>query len=187
MNGSGPVHKSLQELLKALPSKTDRYTIDFDYYGMTLEQVQSYSLYSQTILIVFVSINSICIGILIITGIWRRKKLSQHISDLKPNRFESVRDSFRRLRSRGKNSFRESKNRRVDNLRKRGSNLRDSLRSRGSEIGSSFKRKLTTLSTGTERSDAGTNTDNEPSVKVQTPPPYEQYDEKIYPVLPRYI
>ena len=99
LNDSGPIHNSLRELLKTLPSETDKYTIDFKYYGMSLEQVQSYSIYSLTILSVFVGLNSITIGAIIAIGIWRRKrKLLSNPGTINQNRFEGLRDS---LRSRG--------------------------------------------------------------------------------------
>ena len=98
LNDSGPIHDSLKRLLKTLPSEKDKYTIDFDYYGMTLEQVQSYSIYSQTILTVFVTLNSITIAATIFLGIWRRergKKASENKESDSQTRFKGLRDSIR--------------------------------------------------------------------------------------------
>ena len=48
VNKTSKVHKSLRELLAKLPKEDDPFTIDFNYYGLSLEEIQSYSIYAQS-------------------------------------------------------------------------------------------------------------------------------------------
>lgn len=44
----------------------DSFTIDFDYYGLTLENIQSYSIIAQSLITIIVVINSLLIGFILI-------------------------------------------------------------------------------------------------------------------------
>ena len=75
VNKTSKVHKSLKELLAKLPKEDDPFTIDFDYYGLTLEKMQSYSIYAQSITTIIVVLNSFLIGYLLIKNYITKNRL----------------------------------------------------------------------------------------------------------------
>ena len=89
VNRTSKVHTSLRELITKLPKENDPFTIDFDYYELTLEKIQTYSIYAQSVLTIIVVINSLIIGFLFIKWIYTNKgKNIKH-------KFEGLRDSMR--------------------------------------------------------------------------------------------
>ena len=200
LNQSNEVHDSLRELINKLPKENDPLTIDFDYYGLSTDQVQTYTIYSQSILTIVVTINSILIGFLFIKWlISRSNKLSSFSRTVR----DSFRDSSRRNIRRLSDNIRNRKNK---STHKRLRKLRSSIRSRGSSIGSSVRSKGSQLKNKIkndimatfhsdnpsdyrntnvanyhntpELKDIGTNTElNESSSKVK----------ELYPIIPRYI
>lgn len=190
VNKSSKIHSSLRELINTLPKESDAFTIDFDYYDLTLEKIQTYSIYAQSILAIIVVINSILIGFLLIKWIYNRRQ--NHVfsrSSLTNNKFRGLRDS---IRSRTKNK-RDSLRRARYRVRSRSRDLRDSLRSKGSITKGKLKeraptspklnRELTHVRSSSplnrpNNANAGTNTD----VNWQLPP----YVPEVYPALPRY-
>ena len=192
VNKTSKIHKSLRELLAKLPKEDDSFTIDFDYYGLSLEEIQSYSIYAQSCLSIIVLINSLIIGFLIIKKLYNRKRINNlSRSSHARNKFRKVRDSIRSRR----NSFdkRDIWRNARNSIRSRSRNLRDSIRSKGSSIKENIKNtvpkspKLTNkmehldpLSklTPTTTVAAATNTN------INWQPP--SYAPPIYPALPRY-
>lgn len=185
VNRTSKVHTSLRELLNRLPKDSDPFTIDFNYYDLTLERIQTYSIYAQTILTVIVVINSLIVGFLLIKWIYTRKqKTVQH-------KFEGLRDSFR---SKKNNINRESLRNFRTSIRSRTRTLSDSIHSKGSGIKQKvqdgvapfpnlvrkvaqigFPSALTSPTTVT----AGTNTNVNWQIPASVP--------GIYPAIPRYI
>ena len=163
INASSDVHLSLRSLIDAIPDEPDSYTIDFDYYGLTLEEIQSYTIYSQTFLTVVVALHSVIIGFLCLKWIYRKKLVHTLPSNL-PDKFKDVRDSIRKRRAR----LRENR----DSLRRH----RDSIRRKGSSI----KNKIITPFHSSQK-EASTNT--EIPLSSSNPP---NYDHELYPALPRY-
>ena len=161
LNKTSKIHTSLRELLDKLPKPKDKYTIDFDYYGLTLQEIQTYTIYYQTTLTVIVIINSILIGFLFVKWILRNrtqlKKLSHQFRDsVRTRRDQLNRDSFRKFRG--------------------------SIRSIGSSIRRRIQNKLPSkprfeLEEVAQTRDAMTNTE------TRSPP---SYSPEIYPALPRY-
>ena len=79
VNKTSKVHKSLRELLAKLPKEDDPFTIDFNYYGLSLEEIQSYSIYAQSCLTIIVVINSLIIGFLLIKKLYNQKRIIIHL------------------------------------------------------------------------------------------------------------
>ena len=77
------IHDSLRELIKKLPKENDSYTIDFEYYNLMMEQLHTYTIFSQTVISTLVIINSIISGFLLYK--WKSKTKT------------SFRDRFRKL------------------------------------------------------------------------------------------
>ena len=192
VNKTSKIHKSLRELLAKLPKEDDSFTINFDKYGFSLEEIQSYSIYAQSCLSIIVLINSLIIGFFIVRKLYTRKRINNlPRSSYARNKFRKVRDSMRSRR----NSFerrdilRNARNR----IRSRSRNLRDSIRSKSSSIKEKIKSTvpispkltkkmehfdpLSTLNPLTTVA-AATNT----NINWQLP----SYDPPIYPALPRY-
>ena len=65
VNKSSQVHKSLRELINKLKS-SNSYTIDFDHYGVTIEQVATFSAIIQAVVMPLVIMNSIILAFLVI-------------------------------------------------------------------------------------------------------------------------
>ena len=169
-NESSHIHDSLRELIDKLPKKHNPLTFDFNYHDLSLEEVQTYSIYAQSILTVFVIINSILIGIIYAKWIYQRKpRLNNFVHDFRDsslaNKFRGLRDSIRSRRD----SFR---------------NARDSIRSGRRSLKRQLKNKLSRSPTvsnvrmPTTTVHASTNTDD-----VDNPPPFIP---EVYPALPRY-
>ena len=103
LNRSSSVHKNLKELIKKVTPENGSYTIDFDYYDLTLDQVQSYSIYSQTVLIIFVVINSVVIGFILFKmyrnksekNSWRKNSSGTSRTSYLRNKLAKTRDSLR--------------------------------------------------------------------------------------------
>lgn len=188
VNKSSNVHSSLRELINTLPKEDDEFTIDFDYYNLTLEKIQTYSIYAQSIVATIVVINSLLIGFLFIKWIYNKRQnriFSRH-SSMK-NRFRGLRDSIRSKTSVADHRRRLRKAR--ESIRSRSRNMRDSLRSRGSSLKRKIKerdfpsprpnKKLTQDEPSPSTNvNAETNTD----LNWQLPP----YSTDVYPPLPRY-
>ena len=174
LNKTSVVHESLRDLINKLPNKNDPMTIDFQNYGISLEEAQSYSIYMHTGITTMVIINSILIGFLLLK--WFHNK-THHEFDDNDHRFG---ESFRRKYHNLRDSIRTKKDKiSRENLNK----FKGSIRSRSS----SLKRKIhNTLSNAHNfpqvyknipaKNDVGTNTELE--VRYGTP--------KVYPGLPRY-
>ena len=73
VNETSVVHQSLKELINKLPKEIDNFTIDFESYGMTLEQIQTYTIISQSATAIMVIINSILIAFLFFRLIYGKK------------------------------------------------------------------------------------------------------------------
>ena len=185
LNSTSEIHTSLYELIDKLPKENDPFTIDFDYYNLTLEQIQSYSIYAQSILTIIVVINSLIIGFLFIKWIYKKKPYianftrnfrNSSIRD-KLNKFTHVKDSVKSRQHRLKSSFRSRKN----SLRSQRSQLRqvrDSIRSRSSSLKKKLRNKIPRSVTPPTNVEVGTNTElNWPS------PPHSPH---VYPPIPRY-
>ena len=191
VNKTSKIHKSLRELLAKLPKEDDSFTINFDKYGLSLEAIQSYSIYAQSCLSIIVIINSLIIGFFIIRKLYTRKR-SNNLprSSYARNKFRKVRDSMgSRRNSFDKRDFlRNARN----SIRSRSRNLRDSIRSKSSSIKEKIKNTVpispklkkmehsdpsSTLNTPTTAA-AATNT----NINWQLP----SYAPPIYPALPRY-
>ena len=100
LNDTSDMHTSLRKLIDELPKKGDKYTIDFDYYGLTSEQVQTYQVYSNTVIIIIVIINSMFIGFLMLklkSGKVFTRGVKQMVKSQKLSKArDSVRKSLRR-------------------------------------------------------------------------------------------
>ena len=59
------MHSSLRELINKVTSG-DSFTFDFDYYGLQLEQIATYSIYAQSALTIVVIINPLLLAFLLI-------------------------------------------------------------------------------------------------------------------------
>ena len=197
VNKTSKIHISLRDLITKLPKEDDPFTIDFEYYELTLEKIQTYSIYAQSFLTIIVVVNSFLIGFLFVKWLLNRRRNieSSHNSSIR-NKFKGLRSS---LRSR-KHNFdkRDSLSNVKNRLQAKSRNIRDSLRSKGSSITRRIKSKVPPSPNVTQKlehlepfrptaslnaltssnSNAGTNTD----LNWQLPP----YAPEIYPALPRY-
>lgn len=153
LNETKDVHSSLKELINKLPDENDRLTIDFDSYGLTWEETQSYTIYSQTLLGVFTTINSIICGFLLIKWFYRKKQTD--FQDW-PDKFQNIRNSIKRRKNR---------------LSKARSSLRDSFSSRRSSLKNRFY-PMTPLAPSKQHQEASTNTETS---KVKVYPPLPRY------------
>ncbi len=120
LNKTSKLHTSLKNLIEELPKENEPYTVDFDYYGITNGQIQSYQIYANSILIVIVIINSLIIGFLFVkwyrtlssTGLRRAfqsKKLKRARDSLKQRYYiNKIRNNLRKNRTRIKNQFRDA-------------------------------------------------------------------------------
>ena len=111
VNTSNPLHKSIKTLINELP-EGDSLTIDFKALDLTLEEVQSWSILVQSIMICIIIVHSVGIALLICHFRKNRKTDTDHqlesgiankiIKKLQPRgslKF-APRDSFRRARDR---------------------------------------------------------------------------------------
>ena len=186
LNATSKVHDSLRDLIEKLPETDEAYTIDFDYYGLSSNEIQSYSIYAQTLLSIIVCINSILIIVILIKWIYRKKpEIKAFTRDFRDtswsSRFKGIRDSLktkpRKVRS-SLNSLRSS-------VRTRGSNVKRIVTSPHKRKTSNLSKKSLSESVTPPRSD----TSNRMDIATDTdslsnkPPPYVQ---EMYPVLPRY-
>ena len=208
INHSEVVHSSLRNLINSIPTEKEDFTIDFKHYGLSLDQVQSISVYSQTIITIVVVINSILIGFLILKVIskngsevpeeefkgdkLRRKSKEETTND----NFSNIRDSLRQSKSRIRKSLRTRREKYKSSLKARGRKYRDSIRSRGSSIGSSIRSRSSSLGASLRDRIKG---QHSPVLKLSTPTtssigintevsgdPAPPYVPGMYPALPRY-
>ena len=192
VNKTSKIHKSLRELLAKLPKEDDSFTINFEKYGFTLEEIQSYSIYAQSCLSIIVLINSLLIGFFIIKKLytWKRIRNVPRSSSAR-NKFRQVRDSIRSKRNSfdRRNILRNARN----SIRSRSHNLRDSIRSKNSSIREKVRGKVPVspkLATKIENLNPSStfNTPTTAAVATNTninwQPP--SYAPPIYPALPRY-
>lgn len=187
VNRTDKVHASLRELINALPTKDDKFTIDYDYYNLSLEKIQTYTSIAQVCLAVIVIINSILIGILFARWFKSRQhgKFTSRNSSFR-DKFSGLKDSIRSRHLRNSDSFRNARN----NVRARTRKLRDSFRSRSTssrhgtnERKSRSPRKVAQVEPPirphkSENIHTATNTD----LGWNLPP----YPADVYPVLPKY-
>ena len=159
------MHKSLKKLITKLPASDESYTIDFDYHGLTLKKVQSYSIYAQSIITLIVILNTVAIGVIIYVRTTKSLKFRNKSKNRK--RFRSIKDS---LQSRG-NSI--TSNELWKKIRRR----RDSLRSTGSSIRKRFTPAFNPSNSKTKGINIGTNT----GTNYDLAPPKEKN-----PPIPRY-
>ncbi len=124
LNVTSKTHSSLQKLINELPKKDDKYTIDFDYYGLTSQQVQTYQVYSNSIIIIIVIINSVLIAFLMLKGYITTKKQTREAMSRGLKRALSSR-KLRKTRDSIRQSFRNKKVR--DSLRQKRTQLLDKL------------------------------------------------------------
>jgi len=199
VNRSSEVHKSLRELINQLRTN-DSFTIDFDYYGLTLDQVSTYSVIAQSALTLIVIINSIVLGYLV--SKWMSNKKNNQMSPNNfslQNRFANLRDSIReksnQLRRRESlQKFRDSFRNKRSSLR----NRRDSFKQTASAKVHNLKDKIRDTSNivtnfGSHHSleipnvDVGTNTEmNWYPSSVNSNSSAANNLVELYPALPRY-
>ena len=164
------VHDSLKEMINRLPKKNQSYTFDFDYYELSMEQLHTFTICSQSVLTIVVIINSILLGFLFYR---RRNKEETHTSHSEfslGNAFRHLRDSLRHKPQFIRNSFR---------------NLRRSFRSRDStREGKLNDRKSNSPEHHTEDGRADDHLDAGTDDEATTEPPI--YTPKAYPPIPRY-
>jgi len=183
------IHRSLRDLISKLPKENELFTIDFPYHDLTLEEVQSLSIYTHSITTIIIIINSV-----LIIFLWKRQSNSvlhrnPSVSSYAKSKFRGIRDSinFRKNRIHRSDSLRSAR----DSIRSKGRTLRDSIRSRGSTIKEHLKQAVPispkvirrrerrkSSSKSPSRATAETNTDWQ--LPPYAPPP------KAYPILPRY-
>ena len=157
------LHSTLVELIKQLPKENQSFTFDFDYYELTMEQIQTYTLCSQTILTIIVVINSILLGILFYKQRNKNTNNSHYDRDTSiSRRFKNLRDSLRSKKF----------------LRDSWRSLRRSFRRRRSDAKGKDGEDINKVSLANKKDPIQTNSDD------QEPPTYTQ---QIYPPLPRYI
>ena len=195
INKTDKLSKSLKELLDKLPNKDDSLTIDFDYLGLSLEKVQSYTIYAQSIMTVIIILNSLLIGYLLLHKLRNRKQTNNQ--QLR-NKFKKIRDSIRsgKKRFNTRESFRNS-------IRSRSREFRDSIKSRSRELRNSIRSRKASLTKpvkniNTMPTELIKNSDQLKTIPVVTlnsvttgtntadnwqPPPY---NTKIYPMINRY-
>ena len=92
VNQSNPMHDSLKQLISEIPKKHQPMTIDYEYYDLSLEQVQTYSLFLQSLITVLTFLHSAAICFLILK--WLRGNTDSKKD--KFNSFKNVRDSVRK-------------------------------------------------------------------------------------------
>ena len=178
------MHSNLRELVNKVTSG-DSYTIDFDYHGLQLEQIATYSIYAQSIITIVVIINSLLLAFLLIKWIYRKKKMNNlsHDSPLQ-DKFRGLKDSLRSRNDRF--SFRKGSKTFRDSFWTTGSNIRDAIKNEAHQLKYRIQaspkafRKPSSSFNVPHNVEAGTNTD----VNIY-PPPASVSD--LYPALPRYI
>jgi len=200
VNETDNVHTTLRELISKLPKKSDALVIDFNYHNLTLEEVQSYSVYTHSFTLIIILVNSILIGVLILKS--KRNTTRSTKSSLRAYRsygkgkFRDIRDSLRNSLRDKQTKFSRSGSIHSarDSIRSRGRTLRDSLRSKGSTLKNNMKTSIqmspkivkdrvrsrtSSRSKSPYRVSAETNTDWQL-------PPYAPAPTIRYPVLPKY-
>ena len=199
INKTDKLSKSLKELLDKLPNEDDSFTIDFNDYGLSVEKVQSYTIYAQSIMTVIIVLNSLLIGYLLLHKLRNRKQSNnpRRNTQLK-NKFKKIRDSIRfgKKRFNTRESFRNS-------IRSRSREFRDSIKSRSRELRNSIRSRKASLTKpvkniNTMPTELIKNSDQLKTIPVVTlnsvttgtntadnwqPPPY---NTKIYPMINRY-
>ena len=180
------LHSSLRELVNKITTG-DSYTIDFDYHGLQLDQIASYSIYAQSIITIVVVINSLILAFLLVKWIYRKKishKLTHDSNSSFQNKFRGLKNSVRLRKDRfsftkGSKTFRDS-------FRVTGSNIRDALKNEANQLKhriqaspKAFRKPSSTLNIPLHV-ETGTNTD------VNAYPPVASVAD-LYPALPRYI
>ena len=183
---SSEMHSSLRELVNKVTSG-DSYTIDFDYHGLQLDQIASYSIYAQSVITVVVIINSLLLAFLCIKWLYRKKikhTLSHDPNSPLQNKFRGLKDSFRSRKDRF--SFRKGSKTFRDSFRATGSNIRDAIKNEAHQLKYRIQaspkalRKPSSTLNIPFNVEAGTNTD------VNIYPPAASAAD-LYPALPRYI
>ena len=179
VNESNAMHDSLREILKKLPGKNDSYTIDFDYYQLSNNQLHTYTLLSGTFISLIVILNSV--GLIFLLCKWK-------IRDTDTTVFNHIPSS---LGHRIRDSLRNKKNlMHRDSFRRWGSKMR----SRGSTIKGKVLSKMSGSAPVT--ADHRTHSSLEPRAPEYTDSTEEAPTEnhihegnhiKSYPALPRYI
>merc|ERR1712030_4831 len=89
------VHESLKTMIDKLPKADEAYTFDFDYYELSMEQLHTYTIFSQSVVTIIVIVNSILLGVLYFE---RRKQLTDVLHTRFKNSVQphSIRDSIRK-------------------------------------------------------------------------------------------
>ena len=94
---SSNIHSSLREIIDKIPKRNESFTIDFDHYDLTIDQIQTYTIFSQTALTLIVCINSLAIGYILFK--WKRDTPDGPTeSTMSGNQFRRINDSLRQLR-----------------------------------------------------------------------------------------
>ena len=184
VNKSSKVHKSLRELIDKL-NVNESYTIDFSAYGLTLDQVATYSAIAQSIITPIVIINSIILAFLVAKWILHRRHEILSRASSMHNKFGKVRDS---IRSR-KGSIRRSIHNKGHSLRRSIKEHRNSIRNKLQQ--SPYVMRYTPNSLGEQsHANVGTNTDLDLTVSenihAKALNPKIINATELYPALPRY-
>lgn len=176
---SSEMHSSLRQLINKVTSG-DSFTLDFDYHGLQLEQIATYSIFAQSALTIIVVINSLLIAFLLIKWIYHRKRANSVSQDVPlQNKFREFRDSLRSRKERltftkGSKTFRDS-------LRARGSNIRNTIKDEAHQLKYRIQNSPKAIRPPNipYTVEAGTNT----NVNIY---PLPDSVPELYPVLPRY-
>ena len=164
INKSSDVHTSLRELINKLPKPNSTFTIDFDYYELTRDQLHTYTIFSQSFLTVIVIINSMILGFLCFK--WKQSDKSNII--LATDRLGRATDSL----TTGRDRF---------------SRLRNSLRSRASSVKGKFKKHFEEAATPPiELRTSGKINNNDLNTYETSNLKQSDHIPKTYPAIPRY-
>ena len=166
INRSSKVHSSLRELLNQLPKPKTPYTIDFDYYELSTEQLHTYAVFSQGFLTFMVIINSILIAFLCFN--WKQNTQSTERLE-----FKHIGDRLRKA----SDSLRLKKDHLQDMSMTR---VRDSLKNRGSSRQGEIRLVNPTAPNNIESKSIN------PTYDGYVANTFVQNIPKTYPALPRY-
>ena len=188
VNKSSQVHKSLRDLINKLKSNNS-YTIDFDHYGVTVEQVATISAIIQAVVTPLVIINSIILAFLVIKWVvHKRMEILSRTSSINL-KIRKLRDSLRSQDSNDlsrSSSFSNKFRRARDSIRSRRNKLKDSFQHRKEIVRRSMRDKIrnsTLIKSPVTKLqstlDVGTNTEGESHNN-------DSHLDQTYPAIPRY-
>ena len=127
LNDTDKVHESIKSLIDKLPDSTNPLTISFEQYDWTLEEVQSYSIYAQSVITLIVIINSIALIIIIVFS--KKNGICSTTREPSEEGNYGFRDSLRsKFRKRFPGSQRESFRKKYEKGKSKLKTTRDSLR-----------------------------------------------------------